>query len=62
MRVHVDQDACIGDGSCVSVCPEIFEMEGEVVRAKVEEVPENLQDSCQEAADVCPVEAIIIEE
>ncbi len=62
MKVHVDQDACVGDESCVSICPEIFEMEGEVARAKMEEVPDRLKDSCQEAADSCPTEAIIIEE
>lgn len=62
MRVRVDEDACLGDGSCVSICPEVFEMEGDVAKAKIEEVPENLHESCREAADVCPVEAIIIEE
>jgi ferredoxin len=62
MKVRVDEDACVGDGSCVSICPEIFEMEGDVAKAKMTDVPENLQASCREAADVCPVEAIIIEE
>ena len=62
MKVRVDADACVGDGSCVSICPEIFEMWDDVVKAKMEDVPEDLQESCREAADVCPVEAIIIEE
>ena len=62
MKVRVDEDACVGDGSCVSICPEIFEMEGEVAKTKMDEVPEALEASCREAADVCPVEAIIIEE
>ncbi len=62
MKVRVDEDACVGDGSCVSICPEIFEMDGEVVKTKLEEVPEEFVESCREAADVCPVEAIIIEE
>jgi ferredoxin len=62
MKVRVDEDACVGDGSCVSICPEIFEMEGDVAKAKMEDVPEHLQASCREASDVCPVEAIIIEE
>ncbi len=62
MRVRVDEDACVGDGSCVSICPEIFEMEGEVAKTKMDEVTKELEASCREAADVCPVEAIIIEE
>ena len=62
MKVRIDEEACVGDGACVDVCPEIFEMAGEVVRVKMENVPENLQASCREAADECVVEAIIIEE
>jgi len=62
MKVRVDEEACVGDGSCVSICPEIFEMGDDVAKTKMEDVPGNLQQSCREAADVCPVEAIIIEE
>lgn len=42
--------------------PRDLEMDGEVVKTKLEEVPEEFVESCREAADVCPVEAIIIEE
>jgi len=62
MRVHVDDDACVGDGTCVEVCPEIFEMHGDLVITKMSEVPEELEDKCREAADSCPTEAILIED
>jgi ferredoxin len=62
MRVRVDEELCVGDGTCVEVCPEIFEMRGDVAVAKMAEVPEEIEDSCREAADSCPVEAILIEE
>jgi len=62
MRVRIDGEACVGDGTCVEVCPEIFEMAGEIARVKMERVPDELQKSCREAADECVVEAIIIEE
>ncbi len=62
MRVRIDEEACVGDGACVDVCPEIFEMAGEVARVKMADVPDQLKDSCREAADECVVEAIIIEE
>ena len=62
MRVRVDEDACVGDGTCVEVCPEIFEMRGDVAIAKMEEVPDELEDGCREAAESCPVEAILIED
>ena len=62
MKVHVDPDLCVGDETCVEICPEIFEMEGDVAVAKMEEVPEELEGKCKEAAESCPVEAILIEE
>ncbi len=62
MRVRVDQEACVGDETCLTICPEIFKMEGEVAVTIMEVVPPDLQASCREAADACPVEAITIEE
>jgi ferredoxin len=62
MKVRVDPDLCVGDETCVEICPEVFEMQGDVAVAKMEEVPEELEAKCREAADSCPVEAIIIEE
>jgi ferredoxin len=54
----VDQDLCIGCGSCVEVCPEVFELRDEKAWAISDKC-----DSCDctEAANVCPVEAIKIE-
>ena len=62
MRVWIDEEACVGDGTCVEVCPEIFEMAGEVARVKMADVPRELEASCRKAADECVVEAITIEE
>ena len=62
MKVRVDKEVCVGDETCVEICPEIFEMEGDVAIAKMEEVPEELEGACKEAAESCPVEAIQIEE
>lgn len=50
-----------GDETCVEVCPEVFEMEGDVAIAKMENVPKDLEEKVKEAATSCPVEAIIIE-
>jgi ferredoxin len=62
MKVRVNEEACVGDETCVEICPEIFEMQGDVAVAKMEEVPEELEGTCREAAESCPVEAIVIEE
>jgi ferredoxin len=62
MKVRVDEDTCIGCEACVDTCPEVFEMAGDKAIAKVSEVPKEFIKSCQEAAENCPVEAIIIED
>lgn len=62
MKVKVDRDVCIGDGSCVEVCPEVFELRDDgLAYVLQEEPPAELHDKVKEAADVCPVEAISIE-
>jgi len=62
MKVRVDKETCVGDETCVEVCPEVFEMEEDAAIAKMENVPKDLEEKVKEAAISCPVEAIIIEE
>lgn len=63
MKVCVDSELCDGCGPCVDICPEAFELnEDGIAVAVLEEVPEELQEACREAADTCPTEAITIED
>jgi len=62
MKVIVDEETCIGCEACVETCPEVFEMNDDKVRIKVDQVPEDMMGTCREAAENCPVEAIQIEE
>ena len=62
MKAIVDEEGCIGCEACVGICPEVFEMKGDVAVTTVNEVPEDVADSCREAAASCPVDAIAIEE
>lgn len=63
MKVCIDQQLCSGCGPCVDICPGVFELNEEgIAKVKVNEVPVELQETCKEAADSCPVEAIAIEE
>lgn len=61
MKVRVDKETCVGDETCVEECPEVFEMQGDVAVAKMEDVPKDLEEKVKEAAKSCPVEAIMIE-
>ena len=60
MLVRIE-DTCTACGLCVDTCPEVFDMGDEMAIVIVEEVPAEHEDAVQQAADECPVEAIIIE-
>ena len=62
MQVTVDEETCIGCGLCAETCPDVFEMNDDKAKVKVDEVPEGVTESCKEAVENCPVEAIQIEE
>lgn len=62
MKATVDEELCTGCELCVETCPEVFEMRGDVSVVIVDVVPEDAEDCAQQAADECPVEAILIEE
>jgi len=55
------EDTCTACGLCVDTCPEVFDMGDEMAQVIVDEVPEEYEDAVQQAADECPVEAIIVE-
>jgi ferredoxin len=50
-------DTCAGCGTCVEICPEVFELEGELASIR-QDADLSLDDKIVEAADACPVEAI----
>ncbi len=63
MRVVVDFDVCASTGSCMQVCPEVFEVRSDgYLYILMEEPPDALGDKVREAADVCPTGAISLEE
>ena len=62
MRATVDPDLCTGCELCAETCPEIFEMQGDLAVSTVDVIPVDAVDCARQAAEECPVEAIILEE
>ena len=61
MMVKVDAELCVGCALCVNTSPEVFEMKEDKAILKTKTVSTENEESCKQAKDECPVEAIIIE-
>ncbi|MCX6353563.1 MAG: ferredoxin [Candidatus Aureabacteria bacterium] len=62
MRAIVDEETCIGCGLCPQICPEVFRTEGDKAVVYADPVPDGFEESCKDAANQCPVNAISVEE
>ena len=60
MKTKVTED-CIACGECVDICPEVFQMGEEYAEVQVDTVPSDSEENVKEAAEACPVDAIIVE-
>ncbi|PSQ99278.1 MAG: ferredoxin [Bacteroidetes bacterium SW_11_64_17] len=60
--VRIDRTLCIGSGNCVNIAPEIYVIrEDNIVDFK--EAPLDIeQGRLEEAASLCPVDALIVED
>ena len=62
MSVYIDEDECIGCGTCEEICPEVFKLNTDTEKAEVimpDDVPEDL---LEEVIDSCPSSCIYEEE
>ena len=69
VKINIDRESCIECGSCEATCPEVFKLPSGEKSTVVEkyrtdgrpeqgEVPAEQEACTQEAADLCPVNAI----
>lgn len=62
-RVTVDDDQCEANALCMGVAPEVFELDDDdLLTILLPEPPEQLRERVREAAQVCPKQAIKIDE
>ncbi|MDP2647494.1 MAG: ferredoxin [Desulfobacterales bacterium] len=62
MQVYIDEEQCIGCGSCEEICPEVFKLDEEGEKAEVIMPEGGPEDLIEEAMETCPVECIHWEE
>ncbi|QLJ02378.1 ferredoxin [Streptomyces sp. NEAU-sy36] len=62
MKVVVDMNQCQDHGQCVFAAPDVFRFDDAGHLAYVPDPDEALRGQVEEAADVCPLQAIRIED
>ena len=63
MKLSVDRKTCLRSGQCTYLHPKLFK-EGEdgYPIVLLEDVPDDLKQEAEDAADICPSGAILIED
>ena len=56
MTIKVDEEKCIGCGSCEAVCPQVFKIK----EGKAKVIAQKNIPCVKEAKNICPVDAISI--
>lgn len=58
----IDEELCIGCGTCSDLCPDVFELNETIEKAYVKNQQACSQCDCEEAINSCPVGAIFWKE
>jgi len=65
MKIKINQEDCIGCGSCSAVCPDVFDLNEDnkaIIKSTNIDQGEVDQECVKEAVEICPVQVIKIEE
>lgn len=59
MEVQVEPEICISCGTCIDICPEVYDWDDNgKAHSQVDDVPPNLESCAREGLESCPVDAI----
>jgi ferredoxin len=58
LTIRIDRRTCIGSGSCVTVAPEVLELDSQMIVAFRSDAAEVPRERLIEACEVCPVDAL----
>jgi ferredoxin len=58
LTVRIDRRTCIGSGSCVTVAPEVFEIDSQMTVTFRDDAASIERARLIEACEVCPVDAL----
>ena len=62
MHVSVNFDVCASTGTCMQICPEVFEVRSDgYLYVLQEDPPEEFRERVLEAEESCPTGAITVE-
>lgn len=62
MKVSVDLDTCDGNGVCMSICHEVFDVDEHGLHVQQDNLRPELRDKLIGAEVSCPTQAIVVED
>jgi ferredoxin len=62
MKVSVDLDTCDGNGVCMSICHEVFDVQEDGLHLLQDTPPAELREQLKGAEVSCPTQAITVED
>ena len=58
--IEIDSYRCSGCGTCVEICPEVFQMDSMMEKAELVAVAPEITDAVYQAAAFCPEKCIVV--
>jgi ferredoxin len=62
VTVRSEPSRCLAYGNCAASAPEVYDIEGSVVKILLPNPPKELEEGAREGAAMCPVNALLIVE